>query len=125
MNKRPLPIITISCLFIASGVFGIAYHFGEINVQRPFEFDVIISLFIRLLAIAGGVFTLRGANWGRWLLLVWISYHVLISIVHPLSQLIVHCVLFVAVAYFLFCPQASAFFRHTNDDPEEQEKKGG
>jgi len=54
---------------------------------------------------------LRGLNWARWLLLVWIAYHVLISAFHSLSQLITHGLLLAGVAYLLFRPAVSAHFR--------------
>jgi len=54
---------------------------------------------------------LRGLNWARWLLLVWIAYHVLISAFHSLPQLIMHGFLLVVVAYLLFRPTVSAYFR--------------
>jgi len=54
---------------------------------------------------------LRGRNWARWLLLIWIAYHVILSGVHSLFQLVVHGLLFAVIAYFLFRPRASAYFR--------------
>src|SRR2546426_4292958 len=111
MNKRPRSITVISWIFIAAGVIGLSYHATEFKPQRPFQYDVVWVCLVRLLAIACGVFMLRGRNWARWLLLIWIAYHVILSGVHSLFQLVVHGLLFAVVAYFLFRPRASAYFR--------------
>jgi hypothetical protein len=54
---------------------------------------------------------LRGSNWARWLLLVWVAYHVILSAFHSLSGLAIHSLLFAVVAYFLFSPPPAAYFR--------------
>ena len=56
---------------------------------------------------------LRGSNWARWLLIVWLGYHVALSVFHAPFELVVHSLLFAAVLYFLFRPQATAYFRGT------------
>jgi hypothetical protein len=111
MTKRPLSITIISWIFIAAGIVGVAYHATEFNIHDPFANDQAWVLFSRLLAIAGGIFTLRGVNWARWLLLIWIVYHVYISFFHEFSQLATHAVLLVVVAYFLFRKDAAEYFR--------------
>jgi len=111
MTKRPLSVAYISYLFIAAGVVGLVYHATEFNTQVPFDYEHAWVLFVRLLAIVGGVYTLRGANWARWLLLAWIAYHVYLSAFHAVSEVMVHAALMGVVAYVLFRPQASAYFR--------------
>jgi hypothetical protein len=111
MNKRPFSVTVIGYLFIAAGVIGIAYHATEFKMQHPFEYDVVWACLVRLLAIVGGVFVLRGNNWARWLLLIWIAYHVILSAYHSVSELVVHGLLFAVVAYVLFRPRAAAYFR--------------
>ncbi len=76
MNKRPLSVTLVGWLFIAAGIVGIAYHATEFNASDPFGYDLLLALGVRILAIVGGAFALRGANWARWLLLVWLAYHV-------------------------------------------------
>lgn len=110
MNKRPLSVVIISCVFVAAGAFGLVYHALEFSPQGPFDSTLGLVLFVRLLAIIGGIFTLRGANWARWLLLAWIAYHVILSGFHSLFELIIHALLFGAVAYALFRPRAAAYF---------------
>jgi hypothetical protein len=111
MTKRPLSITLISWLFVGVGVVGLAYHASEFNPQRPFEHDLLWGGFVRLLAIVGGGFMLRGSNWARWLLVAWLGFHVVLSIRHTPIQLAVHTLLFVVVLFFLFRARASAYFR--------------
>jgi hypothetical protein len=111
MNKRPRSISVISWLFVATGGIGLAYHATELKAWRPFEYDLVWVCLVRLLAILCGAFTLRGRNWARWLLVVWMGYHIILSAFHSLSELAVHTLLFSLIAYFLFRPQASAYFR--------------
>ena len=110
MSKRPLSITIISWIFIAAGVVGLAYHANEFRTRSPFDYELLWVCFVRLLAILAGVFMLRGSNWARWLLVLWLGYHVGLSFLHTPFELIVHSLLFVAVLYFLFRAPASAYF---------------
>jgi len=107
MTNRPLSITIISWFYIAAGIVGIVYHSAELNIQAPLENDIVLLLFIRLLAIIGGAFTLRGANWARWLLLAWIVY---LSFFHTFSGEIMHSILLVITMYILFRPKVSEYF---------------
>ena len=111
MNKRPLSVTVIGCIFIAAGVIGFAYHVTEFKTQRPFEYGIVWVSLLRLLAILGGVFVLRGNNWARWLVLIWIAFHVVLSAFHSRFELVAHALLFVVIAVVLFRPKASAYFR--------------
>lgn len=115
MSKRPLSITIISWLFIAAGVVGLAYHGNEFRVRRPFEYELLWVSLVRLLAILAGVFMLRGSNRARWLLVLWLGYHVGLSFLHTPFELMVHGLLFVAVLYFLFRAPASAYFSRDNN----------
>ena len=111
MSKRPLSVTAIGCIFVVAGVVGLAYHGAEFKAQRPFDYGVVLVLLVRLLAILGGVFLLRGSDWARWLLLIWIAYHVILSAFHSVFELITHSLLFAVIAYFLYRPRVSAYFR--------------
>jgi hypothetical protein len=111
MRKRPISVAVAGWVFIAAGICGLVYHAKEFDIQHPLAADFLLVSFIRLLAILLGAFTLRGRNWARWGLVVWLGYHVGLSFFHPLDELIVHAVLFVAVLYVLYRPAASAYFR--------------
>lgn len=111
MNKRPLSITIIAWLFIAAGVTCIVYHSSEFNVHNLFARELLLGLFVRLLAIIGGISMLRCANWGRWLLLVWMMYHVVLSFYHDLAQVATHALLLAVITYFLLRPDAAAYFK--------------
>ena len=116
MKKRPIAITIIAWLFIAAGLVGLTYHLTEFSASGPFRYELVWVLVLRLLVILCGVFILRGSNWARWLLLVWIAYHVVLSVFHSLSEVAMHGVLLAVVAYFLLSPQASAYFRSAKAD---------
>jgi len=108
-GKRPLSVTIIGLLFIAAGAFGLVYHLTEL--KQAFHNDLIWVLVLRLMAIVGGVFMLLGRNWARWLILIWMAYHVVLSAFHSRSELIVHSLLLVVIAYFLFRPEVVKYFR--------------
>ena len=104
--KRPLTVTILSCLFIAAGLVGLLYHLTE----RPPDRWIVMICFIRILAIVGGIFLIKGRNWARWLLLAWLALHVGISAFHSLSEAIAHAVLLILIGYFLLTPPASKYF---------------
>jgi len=114
MNKRPSSVTVIGCIFVIAGAIGFAYHLTEFKAQRPFEYDVVWVLLVRLLAIIGGVFLIRGSDWARRFLLIWLAYHVILSAFHSMFELITHGLLLAAIAYFLYRPPVSAYFRDAN-----------
>jgi hypothetical protein len=111
MNKRPLSVIAIGLLYVAAGAIGLAFHLTEFKPQHPFQYDIVWISLIRLLAIVSGVYILRGSNWARWLALAWIASHVILSAFHSWFELVFHSVLCAAIAYLLFRPQATRYFR--------------
>src|SRR5262245_30700352 len=118
MNKRPLAVTLISGLFVAAGLVGLVYHATEFKIQQPFDYDLLWIALVRLLAIVCGVFVFRGSNWARWLLLVWIAYHVFLSLSHSMFELVTHALLLAVVAYFLLRPQTSTFFLTRSQGPK-------
>ncbi len=111
MTKRPIAVTLIACLLIVAGVVGITYHAREFDTAHPFAFGSIWILLIRALAILAGIFLLRHANWARWLAMAWIAFHVVISFYHPISQLVVHAIVFIIFALCLFNSRANAYFK--------------
>ncbi|MBI2429798.1 MAG: hypothetical protein HYV29_13590 [Ignavibacteriales bacterium] len=111
MLKCPLPITIIGWLFIAAGAVGFVYHTTELHLNDPFANDAAWVLLVRLLAIVGGIALVRGAEWGRWLAVAWLAYHVVLSYSHTLSELIMHAALLAVVAYFLFRPKTNEYFK--------------
>jgi hypothetical protein len=69
-------------------------------------------LAVGIAALVGGVYLMKGRNWARWLLAVWMAFHVAISIGQP-KQLIAHIVIFGAITFLLFRPAAAQYFTPT------------
>ena len=111
MNKRPLSVTIIAWLFIVVGAVGLTYHATEFKASDPFQYEVLWVCLIRLAAIVCGVFMLRGKDWARWGVLVWLAYHVVLSGFHRLSELVAHAVLLVVIGWFLLRPRVLAYFR--------------
>jgi hypothetical protein len=109
--KRPLAVMVTGWLFIAAGTIGFIYHASELNMHEPFSNDAVWVLLIRLLAIGAGGLILRGLNAGRWLLLAWIAYHVVLSYFHTVSELVTHMILLIIVIAVLFHPRVAGFFK--------------
>lgn len=111
MNKRPVSVTVIACLYIAVGGIGCAYHFIEFKPQRPFQYDLVWASVVSLIAVVCGAYMLCGRNWARWLALTWIVFHVVLSALHALRELALHTLFCVILAYFLFRPTATRYFR--------------
>jgi hypothetical protein len=110
MTQRPHSVTAISGLFIAAGAVGLAYHATELNSWQPFPYEAVWVCLVRLAAIVCGAFLLRGHNWARWGALVWLAWHVVLSVFHSLEGLVIHSLLLAVIGYFLFGTRAAAFF---------------
>jgi hypothetical protein len=116
MGKRPLPITIIGWIFIAFGSIGFLSSFlppiGSLNALSPAEIQTHWMVHVaRIAGVVSGVFMLKGMNWARWLLVVWIVFHLIVSVLHSLMELLMHAVIFAVVLYFIFRPPSSAYFR--------------
>ena len=111
MKRRPRSITIISWLFLIFG--SIALLSGLLPIsnlsleQLKGHWMVHLS---RLLSIVAGLFMLRGHNWARWLLVVWIAFHIILSALHSALQLLIHAAIFGAILFFLFRRPASKYF---------------
>jgi hypothetical protein len=109
-NKRPITITSLSWLYIAVGVLGTAGHYADFRAHKPMVNEFVWITVLGTAAVVAGAFMLRGQNWARWLALLWMATHVVISAFHLMHGLIVHCVLLVLIAYILFRPEAREYF---------------
>ncbi len=66
MNKRPLSVTIIGCLFAAAALVRLAVHLTEFKVQHPSQYDILWIALIHIVAILAGVYMLRGSKWARW-----------------------------------------------------------
>ena len=109
-TRRPVSVWILSCLYIAVGTIGFAYYFPELMAHH--DPSVLIEL-TELLAIVSGAFMLRGRNWARWLALVWMAFHVVISF--PIvRQVVIHSIIFALIAWMLFRPDTRRYFQPLN-----------
>lgn len=111
IGKRPLSVTVIAIVFLVTGLVGLADVANRLAKRGPLERDLLWVGIVRLLAVVGAVLILRGRNSGRWLLVCWMAFHIGVSALHSPFQLLVHSLLFAAIAYFLFRRPASAYFR--------------
>lgn len=115
MKERSLSITIISWLFIMFG--SIALLSGLLPIGGATRDQLIAELkshwmvhLSRLASMVSGLFMLRGFNWARWLLVAWIAFHIVISALHSLAQVLIHVAIFSVILFFLFRPRASAYF---------------
>lgn len=109
--KRPLAVTLIACLYLATGAVGFVYHFSELWGGGMLRNDAVWVELTEGLAVLAGAFLLRGRNWARWLAVVWMAFHVVLSAFHSVGQTAVHALFLAVIAWFLFRPPAGRFFR--------------
>jgi hypothetical protein len=111
MSKRPVTVTIIGWLLVVVGAVGVALLLWQVKPSQLFQNENVWIFLVRLLAVVCGIFMLRGSNWARWLSLAWIALHVGIAFFDSLRQGVGHSVILLLVAYFLFRPEASTYFR--------------
>ncbi len=120
MNKRLLSITVVGWLFIATGCVSLVRGMlplvrsgasGRTSEMKAKLADSGLVCGSGFFAAVGGAFLLLGRAWARWMCLAWMGLHVILSIFHPVFELIVHGLLFAALTFLLFRPRASAYFR--------------
>lgn len=104
--KRPFAVAFLGLLFIVVGLASLIYHL----LSSPLDYWSLPISLVGIIAVVGGVFLLKGRNWARWLVLIWLAFHVLVSALQSLSGALAHLLLLVAVGYFLLTPPDSKYF---------------
>jgi hypothetical protein len=111
MKQRPFAVTVLSWLFVAIGAVALGMdvrfalaHGGGINEALIFP--------VHALAIVAGAFMLRGADWARWLAVLWMAFHVAITVLNAWRDFAFHAIIFAGVTYLLFRADARAWF-HT------------
>jgi hypothetical protein len=105
--KRPFAVAFLGWLFIFVSVAALLYHV----IKGQLDFWMIPIVLLELAGVLAGIFLLKGRNWARWLLLAWVAFHVVSSGLNSLFASVPHLLLLIAVAYFLFTPPDSQYFR--------------
>lgn len=113
MKTRPLSVTIVSCLLVLAGAGGFVAHYGELRAQHFFQHGSAAIILVEFIAVICGVYMLRGQNWARWVAILWLAFHVIISGFDSLQKLGIHALLFAVFAYFLFRREATNYFRNT------------
>ena len=109
-KKRPISITILSWLYIVVGALSTAAHYADFRIQKPTLNEVVWITILGAAAIVAGVFMLEGRNWARWLALLWMATHVVISAFHPMQELLIHSALLLLFACLLFRREAREYF---------------
>jgi hypothetical protein len=110
MKTRPLAVTVLGWLFIAVGMAALVVDFRHLTA-RPFHQEDIWIALVHILAIVAGSFMLRGDNWARWLALLWMAFHVVITVLNAWHGFLVHVIIFAGITFLLFRADARAWFR--------------
>ena len=118
MTRRTRPVTVIGWLFIVVGAAGLLNDWLPLLTSRAAEHAaglrsegtgmLAVIWTVRLLAVIGGAGLLRGFVWSRWLLGVWMAFHIALSATHSSGALLLHAAVFGVIGYFLFRRAAAA-----------------
>jgi uncharacterized membrane protein (DUF2068 family) len=113
--KRPVPVTIVGVLFILVGVVTTGLHVMEFRAHPPTWLMAVSICAVGVLAVVAGMYLLEGQNWARWLALLWMAFHVAIS-VFDLGKLLFHSALFIFFAYILLGREAREYFAQDDSD---------
>ena len=123
MQKRPLSLSIIGWLLVVTGLLG---SIGVLTMSRnptvqqiyqhsplPMWAHVAFGTVGIVVTVAAGYGILKGVNWSRFLYVGWslIGFVMSMITIPVTSFLILGLVFFVAIVFFLFRPEANAWFR--------------
>jgi hypothetical protein len=122
MTERPTSISVISWILIVTSGISLITTTAMINnpvvqdlmAKSPIPIPVQYAMsYIGLLVMIGsGIAMLKGANWARYLYVIWnlVGFVVGIATSPMKAAMIPSLVVFLVIAFFLFRPKATAFF---------------
>src|SRR5580658_10557018 len=108
--KRPVAVTVVGVLFILVGVVSTVMHMLEFRAHPPTWAMAVGICAVGVMGVVAGLYLLQGENWARWLALLWMEFHVAISVFEPIGVLVFHAALFVFFAYILLGREARAYF---------------
>lgn len=122
MNKRPRSVTVICLIFITFGSIVLvtslfpptnaaaAREIAGFRAQHPFQYAL---LYVGpILALVCGVFMLVGFGWARWVFHAWFAHVIINNVIASPLRLLLPGLLFGVAVYYLYRPQANAFFRN-------------
>lgn len=112
LRTCPKSVLASGILFVGTGLLDLYWGLAPVlgNMAR-WKGDDLEMVGIAVAALVGGLWTLRGCNWARWLLAVWMVLHIVLSASRPLT-IAFHVAIFILVMAALFNPGASRYFRN-------------
>jgi hypothetical protein len=122
MNKRPQSITFISWLLIVSGIFSLITSFTSMNnplvlelmAKNPIPIPAqFVIMYVGLaISITSGIFMLRGANWARFLYIIWGVIGLLVGLATSPTKLLLipGIIVYGIIVFFLLRPNAGTFF---------------
>ena len=111
MKKRPLAVTFVGWLYIVAGAAQTALLLPSLHMLHLFQNGALWIGLVRVSAILLGFYLLRGSTWALWLALVWMGGHVVIGALDSRRMLVIHGLLFAAIAYLLFRADSRSYFR--------------
>jgi hypothetical protein len=102
-------VTIIACVYIVAGAGGTVVHLAD-QPRHHFEPSTLAIVAVSFLAIFAGAFMLRGADWARWLAILWMAFHVGISFLEGWQKVVIHAVFLAVIAYFLLRRDAGEYF---------------
>ncbi len=118
--RRPRSITIVAWVFIVVGAAGILNDLWPLLTARAAEHlaslkadglaDLGPAWATRLLGVVGGVGLLYHRNWARWLLVAWMAFHMGISVMHSLTEVLMHAAIFAPLTYLMFRRSAAPYF---------------
>jgi len=110
-NKPPLAVAVIACLYLLVGVLASVYQFPHLRAGEPGAIWIELT---ELLAVVCGAGLVRGYNWARWLAIIWLAAHVVLTAFESLPKFAFHALLCAAIAWLLFRPDSTPYFRRAS-----------
>jgi hypothetical protein len=111
MKQRPFAVTVLSWLFIAIGVVALGMDV-RFALAHGAGIDEALIFPVHALAVVAGAFMLRRDNWARWLAVLWMAFHVAITVLNAWRDFAFHAIIFAGITYLLFRADARAWF-HT------------
>lgn len=118
--RRPHGITIIAWLFILVGAAGLLKDLWPLLTPNAAQqiaklkadglADLGPAWIIQMFAIIGGVGLFSGYNWARWLLVLWMSFHIGLSILHSWPEPLIQAVIFTPLLIVLFHPYMQFYF---------------
>ena len=116
-KKPPASVLVIAVLYLAVGAGGFIYHFRTLLAWQQGSVWVEST---ELIAVVAGIFLLLGQNWARWLAVVWMAFHVVLSAFHSYAQAAVHAAFLALIVWALFGSDTTRYFKRAGNGQRAQ-----